>query len=75
MHLVTGLIIRGTGGHHIEKLIELDLSTAVLVQFGNHLVDGLRLGLDTERVDGHLQFCMRGGVPLGSMAPPRSRSK
>jgi hypothetical protein len=72
---IAGLVVGRSGGHHVEELRELDLSAAVLVELGDHLVDCLRLGLDSEGVDGDLEFWMRWGVPLGSMAPPRSRSK
>ena len=69
------LVVGGPCGHHIEELVELDLSTAVLVQLSNHLVDCLGLGLNTESVDGSLEFWIVVSVPLGSMAPPRSLSK
>lgn len=46
--LISGLVIGGTSSHHIEELGEFDLSTAVLVEFGDHLIDGLSLGLNTE---------------------------
>jgi hypothetical protein len=72
---VAGLVICGTSGHHVEELGELDLSATVLVEFGNHLIDCLSLGLDAEGVDGDLEFWVMGVVPLGSMAPPKSRSK
>jgi hypothetical protein len=71
---VSGLVVGGAGGHHVEELGELDLSAAVLVELGDHLIDGLGLGLDTEGVDGDLEFWVGRGVPLGSMAPPRSLS-
>ena len=48
MDLVAGLVVRGTGGHHVEELRELDLSAAVLVELGDHLIHGLGLGLNTE---------------------------
>jgi len=75
VHLVASFVVGGTGGHHVEELGELDLSAAVRVELGDHLVDRLGLGLDSEGVDGNLELCIVGGVPLGSMAPPRSRSK
>ena len=75
MDLIAGLVVGGAGGHHVKEFLEFDLSTAVLVELSDHLVDYLCLGLDSEGVDGDLEFWMVGGVPLGSMAPPRSRSK
>jgi len=75
VYLVASFVVGGTGGHHVEELGELDLSAAVLVELGDHLVDRLGLGLDSEGVDGNLELCIVEGVPLGSMAPPRSRSK
>ena len=38
--LVAGFVVGGTGGHHVEELVELDLAAAVLVQLGNQLVGG-----------------------------------
>jgi hypothetical protein len=32
------------------------LSTAVFVEFGNHLIDSLGFGLNTEWIDGNLEF-------------------
>ena len=75
VHLVSGFVVGGTSGHHVEELRELDLSAAVFVELGDHLVDSLGLGLNSEGVDGNLELCIKEGVPLGSMAPPRSRSK
>lgn len=74
VNLVTSLVVGGAGCHHVEKFFKLDLSAAVLIKFSDHLIDSLGLGLDTEGVDGDLEFCIKGLVPLGSMAPPRSRS-
>ena len=56
MDLVAGLVVRRTGSHHVEELRELDLSATVFVEFSNHLIDSLSLGLDTEGVDGNFQF-------------------
>lgn len=74
MDLLSGLIISGASSHHVEELREFDLSTAVLVELSNHLIDSLGLGLNTEGVDGDFEFLVVGEVPLGSMAPPKSRS-
>jgi hypothetical protein len=73
--LVTGLVVGGSGGHHVEKLSEFDLSTAVTIELSDHLINSLGFGLDSQRIDGDLEFWMRVALPLGSMAPPRSRSK
>ena len=56
MDLFPGLVVAGPRGHHVEELIEVDLSAAVLVDLSDHLVDCLRLGLDSQRVDGCLQL-------------------
>lgn len=56
VNFITSLIISGAGGHHIEELGEFDLSAAVLVELGDHLIDSLGLGLDTEGVDGNFEF-------------------
>jgi hypothetical protein len=74
VHLITSLVVRGTGGHHVEELGELDLSAAVLIQFCDHLIDSLGFCLNTEGVNGDFQFCISWKVPLGSIAPPKSRS-
>ncbi|CAM6004695.1 unnamed protein product [Sphagnum balticum] len=75
MNFLAGLVFGGAGGHEPKEFWELNLSTAVLVELGDHLIDGLGLGLDTEGVDGNFEFWMGRGVPLGSIAPPKSRSK
>ena len=54
--LIAGFVVGGSGGHHVEEFLEFDLSAAVLVELGDHLVDYLSLGLDSERVDGDLEF-------------------
>ena len=51
--LIAGLVVGRTGGHHVEELGELDLAAAVGVEFGDHLVDCLGLGLDSEGIDGN----------------------
>jgi hypothetical protein len=65
VHLLSGLIVRWPAGHHLEELVELNLSTAVLVQLGDHLVDCLGLGLNTERVNGNLEFWDKSACTLG----------
>ena len=75
MNFISGLIVAGSGGHHIEEFGEFDLSTAVLIELSNHLIDCLGFGFDTEGIDCDFEFLMKKGVPLGSMAPPRSLSK
>ena len=52
----SGLVGGGSGGHHLEELIELNQSAAVLVEFSDHLIHCLSLGFDTEGVDGDLEF-------------------
>ena len=56
MDFFSALVVGGAGGHHVEELGELDLSAAVLVELGDHLIDSLSLGLNTEGVDGNLKF-------------------
>ncbi len=56
MNLLSGFVVGRASSHHVEELRELDLSTAVSVQLGDHLVDCLGLGLNTEGVDGNLEF-------------------
>ena len=56
VHFVSALVVGGPSGHHVEELGELNLSAAVAVEFGDHLIDGLGLGLDSEGVDGNFQF-------------------
>ena len=75
MNLVSGFIVGGTGSHHVEEFWEFDLSTSVFVEFSDHLIDGLGFGFDSERIDGDFEFWVMRELPLGSMAPPRSRSK
>lgn len=54
--LVSALVIGGSGGHHVEKFREFDLSAAVLVELSNHLIDSLGFGLNSEGVDGNFEF-------------------
>lgn len=56
MNLVSGLIVRRTSGHHVEEFREFDLSAAVLIEFCDHLIDCLGLGLDSERIDSDFEF-------------------
>ena len=51
MDFVSRFVGGWSGCHHIEELVEFDLAAAVLVEFSDHGVDCLSLGLDTERVD------------------------
>ena len=54
--LISALVVRGSGGHHVEEFFELNLSAAVFVELSNHLIDSLGLGFNAEGVDGNLQF-------------------
>ena len=56
MDFGSGLVVAGTSGHHVEEFGEFDLPAAVLVEFGDHLIDCLGLGLDSEGIDGDLEF-------------------
>jgi hypothetical protein len=47
---------RHLGGHHLQELIEINGAGAVGVDVGNHLLDFLLLGLETESAHGHLQL-------------------
>ena len=47
VNLVSALVIGGTGGHHVEEFWEFDLSTAILVEFSDHLINSLSLSLNT----------------------------
>ena len=42
---VSGFIVGGSGDHHGEEFGEINLTTAVLVDLSDHLVDCLGLGL------------------------------
>ena len=50
------LVAGGSGGHHFEEFIEFDQTTAVLIEFSDHLIDSLGLGFDTEWVNGDFEF-------------------
>jgi len=56
VYLITTLVVIGSGCHHVEEFREFDLSTAVLVEFGDHLIDCLSLGFNAEGIYGHLEF-------------------
>ena len=53
---ITTFVVAGSGGHHVEKFFEFDLSTAVFVELSNHLIDSLGLGLNTQGIDGDFKF-------------------
>jgi len=42
--------------HHVQELLEVNGARAVLVDVADHLVDGLVLGLEAERLHGSLQL-------------------
>ena len=56
MDLISGFVVGRTGCHHVEKFGEFDLSTAIGVEFSDHLIDGLGFGFNTEGVDGDFEF-------------------
>jgi len=56
VNFLSGLIVRGSGDHHGEEFREINLSTAVLVDLGDHLIDCLGFGLNTEGVNGDFKF-------------------
>jgi hypothetical protein len=56
VNFFSGFIVRRSSDHHGEELREIDLSTAVLVDFSDHLVNGLSLGFNTEGIDGNFKF-------------------
>jgi hypothetical protein len=58
VNFLSAFVVSRSGGHHGEELIEVDLSTAVLVDLSYHLVDSLGLGLDAECVNGNFEFYM-----------------
>lgn len=74
MDVLSGFVFSGPGGHHGQELVEINLSTSVLIDLRDHLVDGLGFGLNSKSVDGLLEFWLGEGLPLGSMDPPSSRS-
>lgn len=63
--LIPGFVVRGSGGHHVEELGEFDLSTSVLVQLSDHLIDSLCLGLNSKRVNGNLELYARSSRTFG----------
>jgi hypothetical protein len=54
--LIPRLVLGGPSRHHVEKLIELNLATAILIDFGNHVPHSLGFGLNAQGVDGLLQL-------------------
>ena len=63
--LIPGFIIGGSGGHHVEELGEFNLSTSVLVQLSDHLIDSLCLGLNSKRVNSNLELYARSSRTFG----------
>ena len=56
VNFLPGFILRRSGGHHAKEFVKLQLSAAVLVDFGDHVPDGFGLCFDTECVNGFLEF-------------------
>ena len=54
--LFSGLVFRWSGGHHVEELVELELTATVLIDFGNHVPHSFSLGFNTESIDWLLKF-------------------
>ena len=68
----SGLVFGRPSGHHAKELIELKLSAAILIDFGDHVPHSLSFGFDTKGVDGFFEFYINKCVPLGSIDPPPS---
>ncbi len=56
VNLLSGLVGWWSGDHHLEKLVEFNQTTSVLVEFGNHLINCLGFGFNTEGVDSNFEF-------------------
>lgn len=50
------LSVGDLAGHQVQELIEFNLSTAVLINFGNHLENALVLFFKTKRDHGCLEL-------------------
>ena len=57
-HLISWVSLRHLGGHHVEELVVVDDTAAVLVDILNHLLDLLSLGLETKGSHGDLEFLL-----------------
>lgn len=58
-HLVdvlTGILVAHAGRHHVQELLEVNVARFVLVQVGDHLVDGLVLGLEAQALHGRAEL-------------------
>ena len=48
---VSGFVAGRSGCHHVEELVEFDLTAAVRVELSDHSVHGFSLCFNTQRVD------------------------
>eukprot|EP00630_Chrysocystis_fragilis_P006816 CAMPEP_0197394732 /NCGR_PEP_ID=MMETSP1165-20131217/5912_1 /TAXON_ID=284809 /ORGANISM="Chrysocystis fragilis, Strain CCMP3189" /LENGTH=190 /DNA_ID=CAMNT_0042920461 /DNA_START=157 /DNA_END=730 /DNA_ORIENTATION=- len=56
LDVLAGVLVRHFGGHHVEKLLEVDGAAPVLVDVRYHLVDRLVLRLEAERLHRRLEL-------------------
>jgi hypothetical protein len=52
----SGFVGSWSGGHHFEKFIEFNQTTAVLIEFSDHLINSLGLSFNTECINSNLEF-------------------
>ena len=47
-----GFVLGGSGGHHAEEFVKFKLSTAIFIDFCDHVPHSFGFGLDTQGIDG-----------------------
>ena len=50
------VLIRHSRRHQVQKLLKIDAASAIGLQIGDHLVDGLISGFEAEGVEGGFEF-------------------
>jgi len=59
VNFVSRFVIRRSHSHHIEELWELNLATAIFIEFGDHLINSLCFSLNTKRINCNFEFFNR----------------
>lgn len=55
-NIFTAILVTNSRGHQVQEFLEVDLTRTISIEVGDHLIDGLVLGLKTKRGHSGLQF-------------------
>jgi hypothetical protein len=56
LNVLSAVFVAYSGSHEVEELFEVNLTGTIGIEVGDHLVDGLVLGLESEGCHGSLQL-------------------